>query len=100
MPAAPAITAPFSVLFATILQEQVPADMRGRVFGLDTTIGVAGMPLGVMIAGFLIEGIGLRGTLLIQSAAFVSLGLALLMNPAMSPLRASIRGGNRVDTND
>lgn len=81
------VSAPFTILFATLLQEQVPEDMRARVFGLDTTIGVAGMPLGVIVAGLLIEGFGLRFALAVHGIAFVCVALFTLGNPALHNLQ-------------
>src|SRR4051794_20889117 len=55
--------APLNPLLMTILQERVPLELRGRVFGLLLTLILAAAPLGLLIAGFALDAIGLRATL-------------------------------------
>jgi hypothetical protein len=64
---------PINPLFASIMQEQVPAGMRGRVFGAAGAIGAATYPVGVLTFGFLMGWLGMETTLVI----FVALNLAL-----------------------
>lgn len=63
---------PTNVLGLTIMQSRVPEEMLGRVLGFVFAIGAALSPLGVFLAGFLIELTGLRVVMVI-SAILVTL---------------------------
>jgi MFS family permease len=54
-----------SVLFDPLIQEGVPAELLGRVASVDYVLGFALSPLGLVAAGALAEGIGVRTTLVI-----------------------------------
>jgi MFS family permease len=71
---------PVNPLSMTILQEQVPAGMRGRVFGAIAAVG-AGTSLGMVIYGYLIEAIGLQATLFVLATVNLGLPLSMLMLP-------------------
>jgi predicted MFS family arabinose efflux permease len=67
-------------LMATIRQERSPAHLLPRVVGLSTaTIPVTG-PLGVLAAGLLIDGQGLRTTLLAMTAAGLLISVLVATN--------------------
>ena len=67
-------------LMATIRQERSPAHLLPRVVGLSTaTIPVAG-PIGVLVTGFLIDGLGLHQALLLMTAGAALIGIAVLMS--------------------
>lgn len=55
----------------SFLQRQIPNELRGRVFGIVGTISIAIAPLGVLIAGFLIEKIPM---------AFLPIGSGILLS--------------------
>jgi predicted MFS family arabinose efflux permease len=70
-------------LMATIRQERSPAHLLPRVVGLSTaTIPVTG-PLGVLAAGLLIDGLGLRTTLLVMTAAGLLISVLVGTNPGV-----------------
>ena len=73
---------PVGPLYQTVTQERVPVEMRGRVFGLSGVTFIA-MPLGVLGAGFLIQGFGVRTVLGLQSAAVLVAALILAVTPAL-----------------
>jgi MFS family permease len=66
----------------TILQERVPAELRGRVFGAVMSLSAGAAPLGLVAYGFLLEGIGLRDTLWVLAAVNLLVPLSILLLPA------------------
>lgn len=66
---------PTNVLGMTIMQERVPEEMMGRVFGLMFSFGAALAPLGVFLAGIMIEVTGLRSVMIF---AAIGVSIALL----------------------
>jgi MFS family permease len=74
---------PLNPIIDTVIFEQVPIVMRGRVLGVIHSAAWMSIPLGVMIAGFLAETIGLRATLLSAGIAYVAVTTSIWLNPAM-----------------
>jgi MFS family permease len=62
--------------YGALLYERIPARFQNRVFGLLTAICAAGLPLGGLVAGFLVAGLGLRGGIVSTAA----LGFALILS--------------------
>jgi MFS family permease len=77
---------PVNPLGMTILQERVPAGMRGRVFGAMAAIGAGTLPVGMVVYGWLLQAIGLQTTLLILAAVNVALPLAMMLMPGFRRL--------------
>ncbi len=77
---------PINPMTMTVMQEQVPARMRGRVFGARGALQVSTLPVGIVVYGFLMSSLGLRGTL----AVFVALNLALPLLMATSKVLRDI----------
>ena len=71
---------PINPIIGTVLQERVPASMRGRVFGAVTASAWAAMPIGVLGAGYLLVAIGLRAVLLICAALYLVTTVSLLFS--------------------
>jgi MFS family permease len=80
------VAGPVNPLLATVSQERVPANMRGRVFGLIAAIALSMMPIGRLAGGVMIEWIGLAGTMLIQAIGFAFCGVLLFLLPALKLL--------------
>jgi MFS family permease len=78
---------PINPLLATTAQERVPASLRGRVFGIATAGSFLALPLGVLLAGSLIEQVSLKGTILAIAACYLLVTLSLLPNRAIRELR-------------
>ena len=70
-------------LSATIYQERIPAALRGRVFGLMTSIGFLAIPIGRIIAGFTLDAFDMRWTFLGIAAGYVAIIGAVFANPAL-----------------
>lgn len=79
---------PLNPILATVRYERVPAAMRGRVFGMVTAGAFAAMPLGVLLAGVVLDRLGLRTTLLAIGAFYVLTTLSLVVNPAIREMDA------------
>jgi len=75
-------------LSATIFQERVPAALRGRVFGLMTSIGFLAIPIGRVIAGFTLDAFDLRFTFLAIAVGYVAIIAAILPNRSLRAMDA------------
>jgi MFS family permease len=82
---------PTNAIFATMMQERVPADLRGRVFGAFSTFASGTMPLGLFAYSLLIEGIGLRSTLVVLAIVNVVSVVSLLWPSTWRELGANKR---------
>ena len=74
---------PLNPIILTVVQERVPAEMRGRVFGTMTAGAYLAVPLGMLLAGYMVEWKGVRMTLLAQAIVYLIVTLTLLINPAL-----------------
>ena len=68
---------PVNILLTTIRQERVPPQLRGRVFGLMMAMNNLTVPLGVVVAGSMLQQAGLRPTLLIVAGCYLPLTIVL-----------------------
>jgi MFS family permease len=70
---------PFNPLETSLIQQRVPADQQGRVFGVQTAVFYTAPPLGMVLAGLSVESFGVRTTYLVLAAILsVTAILALL----------------------
>jgi MFS family permease len=70
---------PFTPLVSTLIQQRVPADQQGRVFGVQTAVFYAAPPLGMVLAGLSVERYGVSATYIVLAAILsVTAILALL----------------------
>ena len=70
---------PFNPLVSTLIQQRVPADQQGRVFGVQTAVFYAAPPLGMVLAGLSVESLGVSVTYVVLAAILsVTAILALL----------------------
>lgn len=74
---------PLNPMMSTVEQEQVPQEMRARVYGTGTAGAFLGMPLGAAASGYLVQWVGIQGSLLIVGACYLVTTASLLVNPAM-----------------
>lgn len=74
---------PLNPIIMTVMQERVPAEMRGRVFGTMTAGAYLAVPLGMLLTGYMVEWTSVRTTLLIQACIYLVITLSLLINPAL-----------------
>lgn len=72
-----------NVMLYTVVQDQTPHDMLGRVLGAFFAVGMSAVPLGMTGAGWLLEGVGLRYTIIVIAACYAAVTLGLLLNPVL-----------------
>jgi len=77
---------PLNPILMTISQERIPAELRGRVFGVLTSLSWIAIPAGRLGSGFLIEWIGLIPTLVTVATAYVAATLAMYLMPALKQM--------------
>ena len=77
---------PINPIIATVLQERVPAALRGRVFGATRAAGFATIPLGMLIAGALVEVAGVRPVLLAIAVGYIGATVTMTLRPAFREL--------------
>jgi MFS family permease len=75
---------PINPITNIAMQERTPAALRGRVVGAIGAAGYAAGPLGYLLAGPLVEGLGVRTTLLVLGG---SLAVACAIGAALPALR-------------
>jgi MFS family permease len=62
---------PVNPILSAVQYERIPVELRGRVFGAVTAGVFAAMPLGGLLGGWLVEGIGLKATLVALGAIYL-----------------------------
>jgi MFS family permease len=72
----------------TIAQERVPLAVRGRFFGLRSALSNAASPLGLVLAGYLLDVTSLRSTIMVLACGCVLLVGNVLVNPVFADLNA------------
>lgn len=88
---------PVNPLMVTVRHERIPVELRGRVFATFSAITAVASPLGLVIAGFLIQGLGLTRTLFLLAALTSLLGLAMPFLPFVRDLDSSSPGPSTAD---
>lgn len=78
---------PINPIATTVEQEVTPVRMRARVFGAATAGYLAGIPLGGLVGGYLINGIGLLPALFAMGLCYLLVTSSLLVNPALKDMR-------------
>jgi MFS family permease len=74
---------PLNPLLVTVRHERIPLELRGRVFSTFSAVSTVAAPLGMVLQGTLIEGIGLHQTILALAVTYQTVGLAMLFVPAL-----------------
>jgi len=82
------IAGPINPLFETVVQEKTPPQMLGRTFGTLTALAYAVMPLGLILAGVVVEGVGLVPTIIGMGAIYVAVTVSMFFNPALRQMDA------------
>ncbi|MDQ4045657.1 MAG: MFS transporter, partial [Chloroflexota bacterium] len=77
---------PLNPILITVGHERIPAEMRGRVFGVITSLAWVSIPAGRLLAGYLIEGIGLIPTLTATAIAYVGVTMSMFLIPAFKEM--------------
>ncbi len=80
---------PINPLLVTIRHERIPTQLRGRIFSTFSAIAQVATPLGIVLAGFFIDGIGLGPTILMVALCAQIVGVAMLFVPAFHEMNVS-----------
>ena len=81
-------TGAINPIIDTVFLERVPDGMRGRVFGVGNAAAWIAMPLGVLVAGPMIEVFGLRATLLATGIVYAVVAVLTIWAPSLADLDA------------
>ncbi len=76
-------TAPLNPIINTVNQERVPTGMRGRVFGTAVAGSQLSVPLGTVLAGYLLDLIGIHAVLLTLATCYLIVTSSSCFNPAL-----------------
>ena len=74
---------PFNPLVSTLIQQRVPADQQGRVFGVQTAVFYAAPPLGMVAAGLSVESFGVSTTYVVLAAILSVTAILALLTKSM-----------------
>ena len=74
---------PFNPLENTLIQQRVPADQQGRVFGVQTAVFYAAPPLGMVLAGLSVESYGVSTTYLVLAAILSATAILALLTKSL-----------------
>lgn len=77
------LAGPINPVIGATMYERVPRDLRARVFSLLSAGVMVATPLGGLLAGFLLERVGLQSTLLVYAAIYLLATGSLFFNPAV-----------------
>lgn len=80
---------PFNPLMTTLVQDRVPADEQGRVFGVQLSVFYAAPPLGMIIVGYTVETWGVATTYLVLAGTLAITSIAVLFARSVRQLPAS-----------
>jgi predicted MFS family arabinose efflux permease len=68
---------------STLIQQRVPADQQGRVFGVQTAVFYAAPPLGMVLAGLSVENYGVRATYIVLAAILSATAILALLTKSL-----------------
>lgn len=74
---------PLGVVIQTIMQTDTPPEIRGRVFSAFTALNWMGMPVGLMVAGPLLQLYGSLVVMWVVAAILTVATVGMLLSPAM-----------------
>ena len=74
---------PFNPLVSTLIQQRVPADQQGRVFGVQTAVFYAAPPLGMVAAGLSVESYGVGTTYIVLAAILTVTAILALLTKSL-----------------
>jgi len=87
---------PVNPLYHTIMQERIPAGMRGRIYGFSNAIQMTTFPIGIVIYDFLLDNQGLSTTLVIFVIANLLVPLSMILNPYLRQLGPAASSTSRL----
>lgn len=79
---------PINPIFDTVAYERIPVALRARVFGVLTAGAMVGAPLGGLLAGVIVPGIGIIPTMLLFGSVYLVATTSLLVIPSLRGMDA------------
>ncbi len=80
------MSGPINPLIMTVAQEHIPQEMRGRVFGMVSAGAFVAAPLGMVLAGYLLEYSSITITIFIIAAGYLFVTVAQIFNKSLSAM--------------
>ena len=74
---------PFNPLETSLIQQRVPADQQGRVFGVQTAVFYTAPPLGMVLAGQSVESFGVSTTYVFLAAVLSVTSVLVLLTKSL-----------------
>jgi MFS family permease len=74
---------PFNPLISSLIQQRVPADQHGRVFGIQSAVFYAAPPLGMVASGLAVESFGVGNTYLVLAAILSITAIVALLTKSL-----------------
>jgi MFS family permease len=74
---------PFNPLETSLIQQRVPADQQGRVFGVQTAVFYTAPPLGMVLAGLSVESFGVSTTYVVLAAILSVTAILVLLTKSL-----------------
>ncbi|HYI25010.1 MAG TPA: MFS transporter, partial [Thermomicrobiales bacterium] len=75
------VMGPINPIMVSLRHERSPRQIRGRVFSTYSAIAMAAQPLGVLVAGNLVEGTGFRTAIVVMAVVAQGVGVASILIP-------------------
>jgi MFS family permease len=82
------VAGPINPILETVIQENTPPQLMGRVFGALIAVAQAAIPVGAVTAGLVIERAGLIPTIAAAGAVYVAVIGLMFFNPALRRMEA------------
>jgi MFS family permease len=79
---------PINPILETVVQENTPPQLMGRVFGAFLAFSQAAIPFGAAIAGFVIQGFGLVPTIATGGVIYILVIVGMFFNSALRGMNA------------
>jgi len=74
---------PYNPLISSLVQQRVPAHLRGRVFGVQTAVFYAAPPLGMVLAGLSVESYGINATYAVLAGVLSITSILVLLTKSL-----------------
>jgi len=83
---------PINPIASTVIQEHTPPQLLGRVFGALTALAQAGIPIGAVLAGVVVQRAGLVPTIVGMGVLYLLVALGMFFNRALRQMDTGRRG--------
>lgn len=77
---------PYNPLMNTLVQERVPADQQGRVYGVQAALFSSAPPIAILVVGLVVDWLGVRTTYLMLAGLLSAWTVVILRDPAIAEI--------------